>query len=580
MAFVKGAVLGLVVGGVAVATGSLIAPQPASNLPPALPQVDVTQTDSTVQPVTPATPPASVDEPAPRLADEPAMAEPADPTDAPAPDTSPATAPDLTVVDNMPTAPMSGRSVDIATAPEEPVLPNPQSITPSVPDSESNVQVSTAPPPPVIVIEDATPPANAETDDPVTVIIDTPAPLEPDATTSQPDAVPMTAPDMADAPDAPEPVVADPDDDTTESPSASRGLTTDSADTVTLNTPADRVTPDASSPDMSLGDPDTPDQPGLDTATDDTSSAELAVVDPTTRDEPAADPLPADPVAPDTSGADEPATPTVVTIIDTPPGATTDNTTGVTVRRPGTTPAPAPADAADQTVDDRPPLERYAAFFDNPADLPLMSVVIIDNGVVPNGPRALAEVPFPVTIVLDPSRPDVSDLMDAYRAAGIEVASRASLPQGGTAADISVALEATFDVLPETIALVQTDPAGFGRSDPATARVVGALAADGRGLLLPDGGFSGAQDVADAQSLPNATIFRDLSDVDQDARVIRRFMDQAAFRAGQQDGVVLLAQLTPETLSALILWGAANRSRQVAMAPLSATLLANSNSAD
>ena len=54
--------------------------------------------------------------------------------------------------------------------------------------------------------------------------------------------------------------------------------------------------------------------------------------------------------------------------------------------------------------------------------------------------------------------------------------------------------------------------------------------------------------------------------------MIRRFVDQAAFRARQESGVILLGRVRPDTISALTLWGNANRAGQVALAPVSAVL--------
>lgn len=69
-----------------------------------------------------------------------------------------------------------------------------------------------------------------------------------------------------------------------------------------------------------------------------------------------------------------------------------------------------------------------------------------------------------------------------------------------------------------------------------------------------------------------AEIYRDIDGDDQDARVIRRFIDQAAFRARQESGVVLLGRVRPDTISALILWGTVNQGSDVAFVPLSAIL--------
>ena len=74
--------------------------------------------------------------------------------------------------------------------------------------------------------------------------------------------------------------------------------------------------------------------------------------------------------------------------------------------------------------------------------------------------------------------------------------------------------------------------------------------------------------------MPSVVVFRDLDAENQDARVVRRFVDQAAFRARQESGVVLVGRVRPDTISALILWGTANQDEQVAVVPVSAVLLA------
>jgi polysaccharide deacetylase 2 family uncharacterized protein YibQ len=124
------------------------------------------------------------------------------------------------------------------------------------------------------------------------------------------------------------------------------------------------------------------------------------------------------------------------------------------------------------------------------------------------------------------------------------------------------------------VVLVATEDHPIPSQSDITGRIMDALSDDGRGLLMPDGGLNSTLRAAAAADVRAATIYRDLDGNGQDARVIRRFIDQAAFRARQQPGVVLLGRIRPETISALILWGTANRAGQVALAPLSTTLLA------
>ena len=82
---------------------------------------------------------------------------------------------------------------------------------------------------------------------------------------------------------------------------------------------------------------------------------------------------------------------------------------------------------------------------------------------------------------------------------------------------------------------------------------------------------------AEQAGVPSGVVYRDLDADDQDARIVRRFVDQAAFRARQAsdgEGVVLVGRVRPDTISALILWGTANNDDQVAFVPVSTVLTA------
>ena len=60
----------------------------------------------------------------------------------------------------------------------------------------------------------------------------------------------------------------------------------------------------------------------------------------------------------------------------------------------------------------------------------------------------------------------------------------------------------------------------------------------------------------------------------QTAVVIRRFLDQAAFKASQEGGVIMVGRLREETLAALLVWGLQDRAGSVALAPVSAVIAA------
>ena len=89
--------------------------------------------------------------------------------------------------------------------------------------------------------------------------------------------------------------------------------------------------------------------------------------------------------------------------------------------------------------------------------------------------------------------------------------------------------------------------------------------------MLPNGLNTG-QALALREGVPSATVFRDFDGEGQDPRVMRRFLDQAAFKARQEGAVVMMGRLRADTVSALLLWGLQDRATSVAMVPISVVL--------
>ena len=408
--FFLGIFSGIFVSGIAVATASLMAPQPAGNTPPARPQVEAPAAAS--GDVAPSTAPATVEamEDGPTLGVAPTVDTPSADTAAPMADTTPADVPQTGVLDADLGTPESGGEtplVDLDSS-VEPVLPSPQSIAPAVPQTEADITLSTEPAQPVapVVVDDT---AFDERD--AEVVTEPASGAEPDA-------------DQSDAgePDSEQPVAAESSD---------------------AGQPADPALEPEEFVIIDLGD-DTPviREDGVETGE---------------------------------TFAPEPA-PTFQLQGDTAALPTVEGS-GVIIRRPGA--AQTEEVSQEQPTQIAPALERFAAVHDNPEGKPLLSVVLIDDDMMPGASAALAGLPFNQA------------LREAERA-----------------------------------------------------------------------------------QVPAAVIYRDLDSEDQDAQVIRRFLDQAAFQARKESGVVLLGRLRPNTISALILWGTANRAGQVSVAPASAVLMA------
>ncbi|MEP3055086.1 divergent polysaccharide deacetylase family protein [Ascidiaceihabitans sp.] len=234
--------------------------------------------------------------------------------------------------------------------------------------------------------------------------------------------------------------------------------------------------------------------------------------------------------------------------------------------------APAPTEPASDTR----PIVAFAQPFERSEDKPLMSIVLIDQGTDlsegPVGLAALRSFPYPITFAIDPNLPDAASRMTGYRAQGFEVLILMDLPTGATPTDAEVTLDVAFSALPEAVGVLEGVSTGVQENREASDQVTQILAASGHGFVVQSKGLNTAQKLAARAGVPSATVFRDFDSADQTPTVIRRFLDQAAFRAGQEGGVIMMGRLRADTISALILWGLQDRASRVDLAPVSALL--------
>ncbi|WP_225030501.1 divergent polysaccharide deacetylase family protein, partial [Xinfangfangia pollutisoli] len=244
---------------------------------------------------------------------------------------------------------------------------------------------------------------------------------------------------------------------------------------------------------------------------------------------------------------------------------------------PGPEPGPEPsgdgaADPAAAPADDRP-LARNARPFENPAEKPLFTVILIDNGDPALDRAALADLPFPVSFALDPLSPEAAAQAQIYRDAGQEVLMLATgLPQGAQASDVEVAFQAMFQALPQAVAVMAPQQGGFQGDRPTATLVVPVVGAEGLGLVTWDQGLNAADQVARREDVPAAVAFRALDTEGEAAPVIRRYLDRAAFKAAQEGRVTVVGTTRPETVAALLEWSVEGRAATVALAPVSAVL--------
>ena len=301
---------------------------------------------------------------------------------------------------------------------------------------------------------------------------------------------------------------------------------------------------------------------------------------------PAPEPAPSADAAPDTAETTEPAPEEDAT--DRPSVGTPATTlferadSRVSSRLPSVAGDPQD-DAGDQAEEaeaaeipaDAPPIIAHAAAFQNPEGKPLMSIVLIDRGDFSSAVEALSTFPYPVSFAIDPLQDGAAEAAARYRAAGFEVLALVDIPEAAQATDVEVNLAAALTALPDVVAVMEGDGSGLQSSRAISDQAAAYLRDSGHGLVMYPKGLDTARKLAEKEGVPAVTLFRDFDANGQDANVIRRFLDQAAFKAAQEPAsVVMVGRARPETVSALILWGLADRAGRVALAPVSALLRA------
>ncbi len=238
----------------------------------------------------------------------------------------------------------------------------------------------------------------------------------------------------------------------------------------------------------------------------------------------------------------------------------------------GTRVVPLTARRARAPAPGEQPLRKFAASFVAAADRPLLAIVLIDDPAFQDF-GALKAFPHPLSIAVDPAAPGAAARMARYRTAGFEVMSLVDLPAGATAQDAEIALSAGFGTLHEAVAVLEGPGSGVQGNPDLARQVAEFVKGTGRGLVMQPGGLNTAYQLALRDRVPAALVFRDFDGAGQGSAAMRRSLDQAALRAGQQGAAVMQGRLRPETLRVLVSWGLQDHSARVALAPVSAVLL-------
>ncbi len=426
---------------------------------------------------------------------------------------------------------------------------------------------------------DATPPVTPDNSQPgrrpqPETAIDRPAAPDPaPAAPSGPDAVgadtaPPSPPDVGEAPQAPDSGSPEP---------------AESSIAVTGDTPvspgAQPAAPDAPSPETRPLIASDPAQPPTPAVPGGQSALAENAPDPTESPDPTA-PAPEVPEAP-APGSDRP-TAEAAEALETPEPVVPPvgrPATSLFDRAAAVPEDPEPVVPEDGTETAQPimppdsPIMRFAADVVAPEGVPRMAVVLIDDGSGPLGPSGLKAFPFPVSFAIPPSHPDAAGAAAGYRDLGFEVMVLGAMPEGAQPTDVEVAMAGLIDAVPEAVGMLEDPTGSLQENREISTQIAAYLSASGHGLVMQPNGLNTAQKLALRDGVPAVTLFRDFDGEGQDAALIRRTLDQAAFRARQEGGVVMMGRLRADTVSALVLWGLQDRSGEIALVPVSTVLI-------
>jgi polysaccharide deacetylase 2 family uncharacterized protein YibQ len=227
----------------------------------------------------------------------------------------------------------------------------------------------------------------------------------------------------------------------------------------------------------------------------------------------------------------------------------------------------------DTLPEDAPAILRYAAAFDNPEGLPVVAVVLVDDGTLTDGPTQVMQSGIVGTVAVNALMQDATLWAEAYREAGAEVAMQVPLPDRATPGDVEVAFAAALEILPQS-GLLFSDGTGVLRNDrQAAAQVMQILASEGRGLVTIQQGLGSLVRAAERAEVRVATISRDIDGNGESNSAILRALDQAAFRARQEGGSIVVARLKPRTLDVLSVWAQDAATDGILLGPVSALMV-------
>lgn len=222
-------------------------------------------------------------------------------------------------------------------------------------------------------------------------------------------------------------------------------------------------------------------------------------------------------------------------------------------------------------------IDKFGVLFDA-GEKPTMSIILVDVGNAGVTLNTAATLDLPVTFAVAVDRADASLAARSYFSNGHEVLALSprsvelSLSGGQSEEQVAGLLKEFFRIVPQSVGLLDVPEATLQNDRVLSNHVLAALLPTGHGLVTYEQGLNVVKREADKTGIPAGLIFRDLDQKGESEEAIQRHLDRAATEASRVGHVLVIGSTRAGTIEAIKAWSQSRTARNVALAPVSASI--------
>ena len=223
-------------------------------------------------------------------------------------------------------------------------------------------------------------------------------------------------------------------------------------------------------------------------------------------------------------------------------------------------------------------LRRNAVAFEM-TGMPLMSIILLDIGADGLAAEELTKLTIPAAFALRADADQSQDRARMFKNAGFEVlaltprAVDLSLTGLQSPAQVAATLNKIFTLMPDAVGLIDRPSADLQKDRRLAMAVIASFQVSGHGLITYSGGLNPVPREAGLANVPTGSVYRVLDGKGENASVIARYLSRAALDARREGHVIVLGTTAPETVNAILNWALSSNASEVALAPVSASLM-------